>query len=496
MELNKKTKVAVALVELLISLIMTSILMLMLFGIVAKKAKNEAIYQNSIFYCWKDWNGTLYQKSSSESIQQVPTCKVKIPKNAKNVQAFLIGGGAGGHKFNTTTVNNILKSSSNYSVNSDKDEEKLCINPQGDNIYTELYDSNNRKFYNIMTSCESNCNSNGCSCNIDLVYKKISDIYTKFSSGSPFSDSFIRDLFLKGYCYMPIYTRSNLNYIQSSADMADENIYYYKGSSKNGPCIGVCSNLAERFDCQVNSGGGTCYQNGKFISKNKTYEPQNGTCDKGYNKFVYKYIKSTINIGGYKEALTGDLKRGYAEAGKEYTISAESIGNGGKPGDSGGVTQFGNLKANGGVLKPISNTIVNFPVESAGISALSDLEKTKYISICSSAGLKCNGATSSQLRELASEGRIKANSSEIPVAKYESGKWNDESNPQNSTNDIESTGFGFFGASGAAVDCTIKYYPIKEFQYNCLNKTKSSAEIDSCASGGNGMGGAIIIKWD
>ena len=501
MELKNKTKKAVALIELLISLTMASVLMMMLFGIVTKKTRSAITDINGVFYCWKDWDGTLYQKNSTEGIQKVSNCKIKIPKDAKNIQVFLIGGGAGGNRFVEGPINEILSSDSNYPVNSDKDVEYTCIKPNSNNLYTSLYLFNNSTKYNVMTTCESSCSSI-CTCKLVPSYNKVSEMIVNPSSNSPFDISFITDLFSKGHCYLPVYEKGSIKYVKSSSDMLADELFYVKGSSRNHPCIGKCLINGNEEVCKVDSSQGTCYQDGKIISTNKTYEPESGlTYNSEYNKFNYSYIKSTIGIGEFKEAQAGDFKRGHAEAGKEYTLTADRIGSGGTPGNSGGATYFGNLKANGGTLKATSNIVVNFSKDIKKIASLSELDKMKNISICASSGINCNGSINEQLKEIASDNRIKVSEAvEILPAEFTSkGSWNDDNNIQKSGNDVEKTGFGLFGASAPAVDCAIKYFPFKKFKYNDLNKEISSSnvpKISTCAPETNGMGGAVIIKWD
>ena len=500
MELKTKSKTAVALIELLIALVMTAVLMLMLFGIVTKKAKNGLSHQEGIFYCWKDWDGSLYQKTTTESIQQVSNCKIKIPKDAKNIQVFMIGGGSGGYKFNTTNINNILKT--NYT--STYVTAFSCLTPKGDKtsgIYTKMHTSGGDN-YKVMTSCTKREPKTPADCddNIKLDtnedYTSINNLLTEPSGNIPFLKSFFKDLFFKGHCKIPIYIAKSLKYIKSSSEIAKDNLYYYKGTTTEGICAGYCEELSGQTCAILDKDQGTCYQDGILANQYLNYVPSTDSSS-NINKLTYYYINPAISVGTFQESLPGDFKRASAEPGREYTISADSIGDGGAAGNSGGATRFGNLKANGGSFKSSTNLSINFSSQTASISSIADLDKSKSISICSASGVNCNGSISEHLKELATDNGIKVNgTTEIKPAKYDNGDWKYDAAFQNTANDIEKTGFGFFGASAAATDCAIKYYPIKKVKYNDFQSADKESKIDTCAGQGHGMGGAIIIKWD
>ena len=500
MELKTKSKTAVALIELLIALVMTTVLMLMLFGIVTKKAKNGLTHQEGIFYCWKDWDGSLYQKTTTESIQQVSNCKIKIPKDATNIQVFLIGGGSGGYKFNSTNINNILKSS--YKLG--EENALSCLTPKGNktsDIFTKLHTSGHN--YKVMTSCIESTTAKktpaDCDDNIKLNpnedYTSINNLLTEPRENIPFLKSFLKDLFFKGYCKIPLYRAASQLYVKSSSEIAKDDLYYYKGSTSSGRCAGYCEELNDQVAILPNQSG-SCYQDGILANQHLNYVPS-ADSSSNINKLTYYYINPTVSLGTFQESLPGDFKRASAQAGREYTISADSIGDGGAAGNNGGATRFGNLKANGGSFKSSTNLSVSFSSQTASISSIADLDKTKSISICAASSINCNGSISDHLKELAADNSIKVNGTvEIKPAKYDNGSWKYDAAFQNTTNDIEKTGFGFFGASAAATDCAIKYYPIKKVKYNDFQSADKESKIDTCAGQGHGMGGAIIIKWD
>ena len=150
-------------------------------------------------------------------------------------------------------------------------------------------------------------------------------------------------------------------------------------------------------------------------------------------------------------------------------------------------------------MKPAANLAINIP-NTNKIGSKSDLNKQEVISICTASGANCNGIMSSQLKELASDTKIKVNGSvEIKPSEFSGGKWKQSTSFIRTINEIEKTGFGFFGAGAAATDCAVSYYPIKTISYNDFkieNTSSREAKINSCANQEHGMGGAIIIKWD
>ena len=352
----------------------------------------------------------------------------------------------------------------------------------------------------------SNCTINGsknCQNNIQLKpenYKSIDEYINTNLNNQYFSKNFVKYLFDKGYCLIPLYKNKKIMYLKSTSDMANKNLYYYKGSNDDNFCEGFCAELEEY--CQVTTQAqGTCYKNGILKTEKESYSPDpNINFDTKYNKLIYQHINSSMNLGIFKESVPGDVKKGTAEPGMEYTIESNKIGNGGSFGNAGEATQFGNLKANGGSFKTNTNIAVSL-TNNTTISTISDLNKSKSVSICSISNINCNGSISDKLKELSQDDKIKINGNiEIKPAIYdeEENLWKDNSNPQKSTDDILKTGFGLFGASGSAHDCAIKYYPIKKLSYNDfeIKDNEKEAKIDGCSPSGHGMGGAIIIRWD
>ena len=507
MELSNRAKRAISLIELLVSLSMTAVLMLMLFGIVSKKTRDGIAHFDGVFYCWKDWDGNLYQQTSKESIQSVSACKIKIPKDAKNIQVFVIGGGAGGYKFDKSSIANIFNNNNYEKTENEQldclksyeslDNDKKCLNSSASDVFTRLHTANHD--YNVITECSEQNSPGGCNADVQITPKALSSIKGSVSTTSPFTNSFIDDLVDKGYCYIPLYYNGNKGFVKSTPDMVNSGLCYYMGSSSKGKCYGANKNKNNSY-LSANGDSSICYQDGILISTNAEFTTDSSVTESDtLNKITYESVKSALSLGSFKESLPGDMKRGYAEAGKEYTISADKIGEGGVAGASGKATQFGNLKASGGGYKSAVNIDIALPA--ASIGSIKAAKEAKNFTICAQSGLNCNGIINEQMVELAANSKIKINDNAvIAPATYnkDKGKWQESTNPQKSSDDIIKTGFGFFGASGPAIDCNVKYYPVKNIKYNDLSLSGSSraAKVDSCATLGHGMGGAIIIKWD
>ena len=86
-------KRAITLIELIIATTITSAIFVLLFSLVANKLTAGAKSDAGTYYCWKDWNGDLYEKAPLKEITKVDECSIQIPKAAKNTTAYLIGGG-------------------------------------------------------------------------------------------------------------------------------------------------------------------------------------------------------------------------------------------------------------------------------------------------------------------------------------------------------------------------------------------------------------------
>ncbi len=462
-----KKKTAITLIELIVSITTASIIFILLGNIISKKLNATSLaYEKGTYYCWKDWDENLYQKTPMGSIQTVSSCRVKIPKNAKNIQVYLIGGGAGGNVYDnnsgTFLANEIVPhdpiettciEEKQYSENAIKLEKYKKLYEKTENIYTRAYD--NLDYVTDLTGSDA----------LEEIEAETKSLHSSF-----LDESYTKKVLSNGSCYMPIYKKR----IKAYYKMPSSGVKYYsKGSNKE--------TVPECIDAEGTQRSGTCYDDGFFKNSSRNDIDTNTADFDNVNMLELVTVNTSINLKDFKYPSYGEVIPGFAEAGKEYNITSGNIGKGGEKGGSGGDTVFGDFVAKGGSANTTELT-VNLEIE-----PVSDVknQQPKYVDVCPSTETKCNGRVNTGLKK---------NKIEIKADKVLSPQYN----PKADSDEAIKTGFGLFGASGAAQDCQIKYYLIKSLKYNKVDhKIQDSVASFSCKNNEtNGMGGAIIIRWE
>lgn len=481
MELGNKKIKAITLLELMICFVMAAIFMLLLFGITSKKAETMEEYEAGVFYCWKDWAGTLYQKNSSEDIQQVSECKINIPKNAKNIKVFLIGGGSGGYDYDKTKLLDIEQDYTDI-----EKPNTFCLKTK--DSQNRLYPYTSILIESKLYKIENICDDNGNNC----IYKpQLKEASFNSDNSEILTSNFFKDLYKQGKCYLPLISNGRSKYINPKK--TGNHIYYNSETKAASQCFAKTKKYGVKQ--------GNCYENIYFFVDNEEYtdiNPADITNINGGKPNVLRYsqIKPQKQFEIYKSSA-GKIVSGSAMAGREYTISANAIGEGGNVGKSGFATTFADLRADGGAISNEKH-ILTVNTNKIKYNNLEDLRKKESITVCKSENTECQGIINNS--SLSGDGIKTTDEISIKVSEYnkDTKEWDKSKNPQFSTDSIKKTGFGYFGASGTAKNCLIKYYPIRRFGYNNKNDygiINDEAEI-LCNPAGHGMGGAIIIKWD
>ena len=118
-------KQAITLLEIIISVTIISMLMILLFSVIAKKAKAVAETTSGTFYCFKDAEGKLNQlvelsDGAKQELVDISKCNFNFPNEATNFTVYVIGGGGGGGK---------ISASSGYSLSPTYTHEMSILNP-------------------------------------------------------------------------------------------------------------------------------------------------------------------------------------------------------------------------------------------------------------------------------------------------------------------------------------------------------------------------------
>lgn len=437
-----------------------------MFSIISKKASFVAYYDKGTFYCWKDWNGNLYQKTPSGSITPVLECRVKVPRNAKNIKVYLIGGGSGGYEPDTTAKTNFIRNAKHPTR---KQSSGVCAN------IGKTYAGVTHVSDSISNNVQLVAGINNLKSNTGIIRKSIYDSY--------FKEEFSSYLLKNGYCCLPLYVRNkdSGSLTMNIYEVPKDTYYYSKGKG-----LVTCPPGNTRYNF--------CYNLGYFIgSNNKLYDPNNqnpansmNLC-RGSNVLSLYVYPTTLIYSGYKESAAGDLTMASALAGQEYRITKDDIGSGGSIGQDGKDTKFNNAyTASGGKLTGSGSKSVVLPVKQ--ISDMSGIINTnnKY-NFCNSNIFNCMAKYNAKL-----DG--------IPGVEFKLNKVN-EIGPQfdiSKEDDVIQKGFGLFGISGPDAECTLNYKSIQRVTYNRFNVENNNYEpqIVCKSKVKKGMGGAIIIKWD
>lgn len=429
-----------------------------MFSIISKKASFVAYYDKGTYYCWKDWDGNLYQKIPSGSITSVSECRVKVPRNAKNIKVYLIGGGSGGYEPDAAAKSNFIKIAKK--TTKIQSSGVCAITNKTYTGVTHVLDpsSNNVQLVTGINNLKSNTG---------IIRKSINDSY--------FNEEFSSYLLKNGYCCLPLSARNNLPMYEVPKDT----YYYSKGKGRV-----TCPPDNTRYNF--------CYNLGYFIgSNNKLYDPNNQNPEnsmnlcRGSNVLSLDVYPTTIKYSGYKESAAGDLTMASALAGQEYRITKDDIGSGGSIGQDGKDTKFNNAyTASGGKLTGSGLKSVVLPVKKIndkfGITNTYNKYNFRNIFNCTA--------------------KYNAKLDGISGVEFKLNKVN-EIGPQfdiSKEDDVIQKGFGLFGISGPDAECTLNYKSIKSVTYNRFNIVDNSYEpqIVCKSKVKKGMGGAIIIKWD
>ena len=526
-----KTKKALTLIEIIISITILSVIFIALFSIVGKKIVAVANTTSGTFYCYKDNKNKLtevvkLQNADPQIRTDVKECSYEFPATAKKFKVTVIGGGGGGYT-NSKAVN-----SSSYSTYSRTFKPFVPKNAYANTINgatltpkLTCYATNN--VFDLSKTYSSQVLKSACGydtfsgnslsqCNIGS-YRKVTNV--NYALENKVSDVF--DLygymyaFLRGYpvvvtsgknsnntyssCYRKLYiTSSSYTYINGQDEIkktCPEN-HKYQISATDG----IFKSGTEYIIAKANSTGASCRMGTPALSY------------KMFNVIFRYYTYNNINVFVPEGGYAGEVKTQNTDilSGERITIPNSGIGNGGVAGQRGGNTVFSNLRmtAKGGSAGGYS--IQNIPLTKKTITK-SNLQNANTLisrfTIDTQTNTKSYGQLSNYVlnNEEFSQQVLDEYKSTPATCSISTATCNSATAPNSEA----------FGSGGAAYNYLISYsyYMKPTFSYY---ETQTGTYLDGynnkllvsnpvvnkmspeyvIANAANGTGGAIIISWE
>ena len=523
-------KQAITLLEIIISVTIISMLMILLFSVIAKKAKAVAETTSGTFYCFKDAQGRLNQlveltDGTKQEMVDIAKCNFNFPNEATNFTVYVIGGGGGGGK---------ISASSGYTLSPTYTHEMQFLNPiqNGCAKYpTLLEDEITLSELKIFPyACESstyyNCsqgNTNTRVTNTDTQLQKMmdNDAYEMIVLKN-------RSLFVRGgansnaeqgaFCTF----RVNLSYGENISQFFDGTNEYDCERSVLRKNISASSWKFTTNEFEVTAQGKTFFGQ-TYVNEHVHYEPhcnskgsvnpinRTDVLERQNDKIEYITITPVIQYGTGGKAGTYITNTSLKFAGKNIIIPKSNIGDGGKAGESGQATTFEeyNIKAQGGAAGTVKTTTFETSIDNYGDGFVikgADLVSTGYGQYVLSDSRKKtkthedNTESDGQLSQYAQEkvipGVIAQKQHEYKGigAKCDATQCIKATSPRNES----------FGSGGGGGSSKVTYDPYYRLIYKKPNYDDNTYIIPidvtntpelEYADGSAGMGGAIVIKW-
>ena len=522
-------KQAITLLEIIISVTIISMLMILLFSVIAKKAKAVAETTSGTFYCFKDSNGRLNQlvelsDGTKQEMVDIQKCNFSFPNEATNFTVYVIGGGGGGGK---------ISASSGYTLSPTYTHEVPFLKPTQDGCAkypTLLLDGIANELKLFPYPCESsnvyNCsqgNTNVRAVNTDTQLLKMFDhsAYEAIVLKN-------RSLFVRGganstgekgaFCTF----RVNLAYGENVAQFFDGVDEYACETSVVQKNISASSGKFTTASVDITAQGKTFF-NQTFTNEHVHIEPhcnrkgsaeaikRENVLERQNDKVEYVIVTPVVQYGTGGKAGTYITNTSLKFAGKNIIIPKNNIGDGGKAGESGQPTTFEeyNIKAQGGAAGTVETTIFEVSMDNSSDGFVikgTDLVSTGYGQYILNENRKKtkthedNTQSDGQLSQYATEkvipGIIAQKQHEYRGigAKCDLDKCQKATSPRNES-------FGSGGGGGSSKVTYDPYYKItykkpnyENNTYDIIMDTTITPELEY-ADGSSGMGGAIVIKW-
>ena len=489
-------KNAITLVELIIALTMVSVLMVMMFSVIFKKTKASILSPSGTFYCWKDWDGKLHQmtistkgaitKKEPDKIVSSDYCTLNFPgvvtKEVNNIKAYIIGGGASGDVYYNLQMKIDTFKGLNDQIKTDtkcfsEDSESKCL----------FFDSEGNDGYitcNNDQRCDLSVNTNYIMAD-RVLGKCVIDLLDKDGKPQKYAiDTSSEILTRQGLHY-------NRGHKDSSLPCNDEGLVRYKAdfypylSYFDGESVQIIQpgQLSEVSDDKVEYKIPTKISYEKMHSSTKNeFISVDMTNKFDLNKPLKININDIGNPGIYK--LSSTL---YTGSGGN-TVLRSNIDN-----SEVATAKGAEFKRGGRDYYIPKNDLSNLHVKEI-LQKKSNLPLT-FSTCCEGNNQKCNlERIDTKIGDF-----IGLNNPEIPNVNYNCNS--KKTLPTKVEYKENKSGFGLFGYNGAPNDCVYDYYPYKslkayDFEYNQPKELVNSPNNCSETGPGNGMGGAIIIKWN
>lgn len=525
-------KQAITLVEIIVSVTILSVILIMLSGVITKKAQNAADTSSGTFACYKDANGNLNQKVRLQdgTIQEkrgIEQCNFTFPSGVDKYTIYVIGGGGGGGK--------ITENSSDYWQEIPGESKRFTLlekSAQGCVAATNFLpvmsreEGTNDSMQYINNECEGYiCAADG----INTITFNENKEYANFFDEESLQLAALtnRSLYIKGgvgandikgaICATSanLTFGSKFNYLdgkdqyQCSEAATMPLISASPGTFKSGNKYAIAQGgyFSKEHSFDVVSVKPKCKANG--LNTKELHEEPTIIEEDEINYSLLK-LKTYYSSGG--KAGTTITNTSINLAGRTVLISKDQIGNGGTPGQNGQTTNFSdfNMTAWGGAAgenipgDEYTTTLADAKIiggENApnGLASLTDgvyplsIFRLKYN--CKD-NLNNSGEMSDYVRNVVLLG----------VANQEkfAGQGALCSDTLGGCKISKSPDEESYGSGGGGASSMVKYDPFYKFIYTRPNYSTNTREkiinstyvpVVTKSQASNGMGGAVVIKW-
>ena len=514
-------KNAITLIEIIVSVTILSVILVMLTGMITKKAHKAADISAGTFTCFKNSKGILIQKVTLQdgTIQEkraIEQCKFTFPSGVKKYKVYVIGAGGGGG-----TINNDFefwkesaRQTETFKLFSQKTKDCSIVN----NFAS--YESSSFGVSKYANSCPSryNCTSGvkkatPTNTMVNNLFENEALEKTALQNRSMYVEGGSNGSILGAKCAF----RANLK--------LNQNFTYFNGYNEiYCPEAASSPNISASPGVFSFGGSSTIAQGATFsdasiivpkdtVSTKPTCKMQGvsgevvslSTIDET-DSLSFALVSPSVQYGDGGKAGTTIENSNLNLAGKTITITKEEIGNPGLAGQNGQDTSFKsfNITAWGGEKGATHEEKLSTNITSTGVKIkLTDVIQASDKLTLSQGRMQYHTKTNANANGKLSN--YVNNVALIGVANQTTYKGigsvcTKEANCTQAQEPNEES----FGAGGGGGNSMVKYDPISYIAYKrpnfanntietSLESTKTPEVVKSQAS--SGMGGAIVIKW-
>ncbi|MBQ7286988.1 MAG: hypothetical protein IJW73_04425 [Candidatus Gastranaerophilales bacterium] len=502
--------------------------MIMLFTVIAKKAKAVAEKTSGVFYCFKDPEGRLNQRvelsdGTIQELTNINSCNFSFPNEATDFITYVIGGGGGGGKISDTYKGYDLTTTKNHEFILFKPTSGMCA------LYPTISIDGIKS---SLTASQYMCDEEIYTCtqgNIDILATNDDPTVKKIFNNSAYTLAVLtnRTLFIKGgnngsggpgaLCTFKI----DIPYGETIEYYFDGRDEYICSAGVEKKLISASSGKFKTSKIEITAQGKSfdneSYRNEHVAptadctsSSSTIINKKYTTLNRQNDKIEYVIVSPVVEYGTGGKAGNYITNTNIKFSGKNIIIPKNNIGNGGKAGEDGEPTIFEeyNIKAQGGSAGTTQTTTYELSIDSVDSGLLIKGEDlilegaSQYIFSPNRMQTKFidNADNNGALSEYASEKVIPG----VVVSKQQEYMGIGSKCTANGCSEAIPAKNESFGTGGGGGNTKVTYDPYYKFIYTRPNYLLNENEytINSIITpkteiknGSAGMGGAIVITW-